>query len=93
MTTTTIDFHASVNLTTRSCSSMDTAETVISEAIGARSIIHVDNGKRTLLESQRKGQLGQCKWTVMYESEISAQTQQLREEVIKLTGRMTSNDA
>lgn len=90
MTTTTIGFHASVSSTTRSYSSMDTAETVISEAIGASSIIHDDNGKRPLLEGQRKGQLGQCKWTVVCESELSSQTHQLREEVIKLTERMTS---
>ena len=71
---------------------MDTVEAALSKVTGDNSVIHINNGKRTLTADQRTGPLGTCKWTVVYEFDLCAEIRELRGGLRNLTERLAVQD-
>ena len=68
--TTTIDIHGSSLSRVSEHGINERIETLIPTITGNSRIIHINNGERTLLDSEIRGPLGDKKWTIVYHAVI-----------------------
>jgi hypothetical protein len=65
--TTTIDIHGTSLSRVSKHNINERIETLIPTITGSSRIIHINNGERTLHDSEIRGPLGDKKWTIVYE--------------------------
>jgi hypothetical protein len=85
--TTTIDIHGSSLSRVSEHNINERIETLIPTITGSSRIIHINNGERTLRDSEIRGPLGDKKWTIVYQLEENKAIEDMKVELDKLKAK------